>query len=386
LSATPIYLDHNATAPTLPEVREAMAEALSSSWGNPSSVHGPGRAARAAVESARLDVAALIGADREEIVFTSGGTEGDHLAIRGLALAAVQGGRGRHLVSSRLEHPAVLGALGALTARGFEVSWVPPGPNGIIAEQALAGVLRADAALVSLALANHELGNLADVRSLCALAHDGGALFHTDAVQAAGKAPIDVRALAVDALTISGHKLGGPKGVGAVFIRRGLQAEPLLEGGHQEKERRAGTENVPGILGLAAACRRARAELPARAAQMRELGARLQARLLAIPGARLHGDPERRLPGTVNVGFTGAPGELVVIGLDLEGVAVSSGAACSSGTQAPSTVLLAMGLEPARAREAVRFSLGPSNTAAEVDRAVEVTVEVVARVRAAAAC
>jgi cysteine desulfurase len=382
--SAPIYLDHNATAPTLPEVREAMAEALARTWGNPSSVHGPGRAARAAVESARVEVAALVGADREEIVFTSGGTEGDHLAIRGLAAAATRAGRGQHLVSSRLEHPAVLGALAALAARGFEVSWLPPAPTGVFAGDALAGALRADTALVTLALANHELGNLADLHALCARAHDRGALFHTDAVQAAGKTPIDVRLLAVDALTISGHKLGGPKGVGAVFIRRGLQPEPLLEGGHQEKERRAGTENVPGILGLAAACRRARTDLPARIAQMRELGARLQQRLLGIPGARLHGDPDRRLPGTVNVGFAGAPGELVVIGLDLEGVAVSSGAACSSGTQAPSTVLLALGLAPAQAREAVRFSLGPGNTAAEVDRAAAVTAEVVARVRAAA--
>jgi cysteine desulfurase len=383
VSAAPIYLDHNATAPTLPEVREAMAEALARTWGNPSSVHGPGRAARAAVEGARLDVAALIGADREEIVFTSGGTEGDHLAIRGLALAAVQGGRGRHLVSSRLEHPAVLGALTALEARGFEVSWLAPGPTGLFAPEQVASALRVDSALCTLALANHELGNLADVRALCAAAHEGGTLFHSDAVQAAGKLDIDVRALGVDALTISGHKLGGPKGVGAVFIRRGLQPEPLVEGGHQEKERRAGTENVPGILGLAAACRRARTDRQAWAGHLRQLGGRLQARLLAIPGARLHGDLDRRLPGTVNVGFAGAPGELVVIGLDLEGVAVSSGAACSSGTQAPSTVLLALGLPPARAREAVRFSLGPENTAAEVDRAAVATAEVVARVRAA---
>lgn len=381
----PIYLDHNATAPLLPEAREAMAEALTRTWGNPSSVHAPGRAARAAVEAARLEVAALLGADREEIVFTSGGTEGDHLGIRGLAATAVNNGRGRHLVSSRLEHPAVLGALAALAReQDFAVSWVAAGPTGLVDVTELASVLRNETALVTLALANHELGNIADIAAMAALAHGSGALFHSDAVQAAAKLPIDVRALGVDALTISGHKLGGPKGIGALFLRRGLLPEPLLQGGHQEKERRAGTENVPGILGMAAACRRAREDLAARNAHLAALGARLQGRLLQIPGARLHGDPRQRLPGTVNVGFAGASGELVVIGLDLEGVAVSSGAACSSGTQAPSAVLLALGLPPEQAREAVRFSLGPENSEDEVDRAAALTAEVVARVRAAA--
>ena len=386
-----IYLDHNATSPLLPEVRAAMAEALETAWGNPSSVHRYGRQARALVETARAEVAALLGADREEIVFTSGGTEGDHLCIRGLARAAVTGGRGRHLVVSPLEHPAVAGAVAALRGEGFEVSPLPVTDSGRLADGALAASLRSDTALVSVALVNHELGNLYPVEELAAEARAAGALFHSDAVQAAGKQELDVRRLGVDALTLSGHKLGGPKGVGAVFIRRGLTLAPLMEGGHQEKERRAGTENVPGIVGLGVACRRAREELPARSQRFRELGARLQAHLLAIPGSRLHGEGQGqgqgqgqgRSGGTINVGFAGAPGELVVIGLDLEGVAVSSGAACSSGTQAPSAVLLALGMPPARAREAVRFSLGPSSTEAEVDRAAALTALVVGRVRAA---
>jgi len=386
LDAGPIYLDHNATTPLLPEVRLAMARALEQLWGNPSSVHGPGRRARAAVEDARQEVAALVGGDREEIVFTSGGTEADHLAIRGLAADRPHGQR----VSSRLEHPAVHGALASAgQAAGAPAetatTWVAPDSEGRIAPEALAEVIGPEAALVSLALVNHEIGNLYPVAALAAAARGRAAAVrvHTDAVQAAGRIPIDVRGLGVDALSLSAHKLGGPKGVGALWIRRGLMPAPLLAGGHQERERRAGTENVPGIVGFGEAARRARQGLADRAARVAELRDRLEARLLQLPGSRRHGDATARGPGTINVGFEGAPGQLVVIGLDLEGVAVSSGAACSSGTLAPSPVLLALGLPPARAREAVRFSLGPDNTAAEVDQTAQLVATVVARVRAA---
>jgi cysteine desulfurase len=389
LNAGPIYLDHNATTPLLPEVRAAMARALEELWGNPSSVHGPGRRARAAVEDARQEVAALVGGDREEIVFTSGGTEADHLGIRGLADDRPHGQR----VSSRLEHPAVHGALAAAgraagAAAETATSWVPVDAEGRIAPEALAETLRPDAALVSLALVNHELGNLYPVTALAAAARSRApqVRVHTDAVQAAGRIAIDVRALGVDALSLSAHKLGGPKGVGALWIRQGLLPAPLLAGGHQERERRAGTENVPGIVGFGEAARRARQDLtklPDRITRVAALRDRLEARLLQLPGSRRHGDPGARAPGTVNIGFEGAAGQLVVIGLDLEGVAVSSGAACSSGTLAPSPVLLALGLPPARAREAVRFSLGPDNTAEEIDRAAALVATVVARVRAA---
>jgi cysteine desulfurase len=351
-------------------------------WGNPSSVHAVGRRARAAVESARKQVAALVGGDSEEIVFTSGGTEADHLAIRGLAGAAAPSRR--QVISTRVEHPAVLGALEALGAAGMEVTFVPVGTEGQLELAALLGALRDDTALVTIAAANHELGNLYPVAELAAAVRARGGLVHSDAVQAAGRVALDAPALGVDALSLSAHKLGGPKGVGAVWFRRGLPLRPLLLGGHQERERRGGTENVLGIIGFGEACRLARERLPERAAHVAALRDRLEEQLLRIPGARRHGDPGARVPGTANLGFAGAAGELVVIGLDLEGVAVSSGAACTSGTMAPSPVLLALGLAPAQAREAVRFSVGPGNTEDEVDRAAALTAAVVARVRAAA--
>jgi cysteine desulfurase len=375
-----IYLDHNATAPLLPEVRAAMQAALGDSWANPSSIHAAGRRARSAVESARARVAALIGADGEEIVFTSGGTESNHLAIRGLLPAT---GRPA-VVSSRLEHPSVLGALEQLAQLGRSLRWLPALDDGQLALADFEATMAGDTGLVTLALVNHELGNIYPVAELAGRAHAAGALFHADAVQALGRLPLAVGTLGVDALSLSAHKIGGPKGVGALWIKRGLQAASLLSGGHQERERRAGTENVPGIVGFGEACRLAGQELSERAQRAAGLRDRLEAKLLTIPGARRHGDPQRRAPGVSNLGFRGAAGQLVAIGLDLEGVAVSTGAACSSGTVAPSPVLLALGLPPDQAREAVRFSLGPDNTEQDVDRAAALVEAVVARVRAAA--
>lgn len=383
-----IYLDHNATTPLRAEVRAAMVEALDL-WGNPSSIHGPGRRARDAVERARRQVAELVEAAPEEIVFTSGGTEGDNLAIRGLALAAREarrerlGGRPAHVVSSAIEHPAVHGALDELAREGFAVTRLPVGPGGELAAGALEGALRDETVLVTLATANHELGTFYPVGELAACARARGALFHTDAVQAAGKVPFGVGRGHLDAVTLSAHKLHGPKGAGAIFVRRALDLHPLVAGGHQERERRAGTENVVGIVGFGEACRLARAEREETAARVGTLRDRLEARLLQIPGARVHG-AGRRVPGTLNMGFEGAEGGLVLVGLDLEGICVSTGAACTSGSLAPSPVLLALGLAPGRAREAVRFSLGRDTTEAEIDRAAEVTAAVVARVRAAA--
>jgi cysteine desulfurase len=377
VSEAAIYLDHNATAPLLPEVREAMGRALAEAWANPSSIHAAGRRARAAVEDARAQVAALIGALSDEVVFTSGGTEGNHLAIRGLA-----SGSGP-LVSSPLEHPSVLGALEA-AAPGAGVRWLPVAPDGRLSPVDLKSALAGPAALVSLALVNHELGNLYPIPELAGRSRAAGVPFHCDAVQALGRIPVDVTTLGADALTLSAHKIGGPKGVGAVWLRSGQPARPLLAGGHQERERRAGTENVAGIIGFGVACRLAAQGLADRAQQLAHLRDRLERRLLDIPGARRHGDPDARAPGVTNVGFEGAAGQLVAIGLDLDGVAVSTGAACSSGTVAPSPVLRALGLSPARAREAVRFSLGPGNTEAEIDRAAALVELVVARVRAAA--
>jgi cysteine desulfurase len=382
-----IYLDHNATTPLRPEVRAAMMAALEL-WGNPSSIHGPGRQARDAVERARRHVADLIEAAPEEIVFTSGGTEGDHLAIRGLALSAREARRGRlgdrpaHVLSSNIEHPAVQGALDELVREGFAVTRLPVDGHGALAPADVVAALRPETVLVTLAAANHELGTIHPIGEFAQLARAAGALFHTDAVQAAGRIAFGVGRGHLDAVTLSAHKLHGPKGTGAIYLRRGLDLHPLIAGGHQERERRAGTENTVGIVGFGEACRLARAEREETGPRIAALRDRLEARLLAIPGARLHGGG-RRVPGTCNVGFAGAEGGLVLVGLDLEGICVSTGSACTSGSLSPSPVILALGLTPGQAREAVRFSLGRETTEAEVDRAAEVAAMVVARVRAA---
>ncbi|HTB56513.1 MAG TPA: tRNA 2-thiouridine(34) synthase MnmA [Polyangia bacterium] len=376
-----IYLDHNATTPPAPEVLAAMTAALRDLPGNPSSPHGPGRAARAAVERARGEVAALIGAAAEEIVFTSGGSEGNALALGGLlrGVRAARGGGGRlHVVSSPIEHPSVLGAL---AADEVELTLLSVDRTGAIDPAALHAALRPDTALVTLALANHELGNVSELAGLAAIAHRGGALFHADAVQAVGKIPVDVGALGVDALTLSAHKIHGPKGSGAIFLRRGVPFEPAGHGGHQERERRAGTENVAGIVGFGVAARLAEVELAETSARIAALRDRLAARLLEIPASRRHGDPTRALPGTLNVGFAGAPGQLVAAALDLEAVAVSTGAACTSGSLDPSPVLLALGLSREEAASALRFGLGRGTTAEEIDRAASLVGEIVARVR-----
>jgi tRNA (5-methylaminomethyl-2-thiouridylate)-methyltransferase len=383
-----IYLDHAATAPVRAEVADAMATALRAGPGNASSVHAAGRAARAAVETARREVAALLGVTGEEIVFTSGGTEGNNLVVRGLARSAaarLTAGARPHVVSSRLEHPSVLGALAVLEGDGFDVSYVSVDANGAITPEGLRAALRPETALVTLAAANHELGNVSNVAALAAVARAGGALFHTDAVQAAAWRALELGSKGVDAATISAHKLGGPQGVGAVFVRRGLDLPPLVVGGHQEHERRAGTENVAGLVGFGVAARLAAAERAEVAARVAGLRDRLEARLLEIPGARVHGDVTHRVPGTLNVAFAGARGQLVAIALDLEGVCVATGAACTSGSVEPSAVLLALGLAPDAAGEALRFSLGRETTEAEIDRVTTLVPELVARVRGARA-
>jgi tRNA (5-methylaminomethyl-2-thiouridylate)-methyltransferase len=377
-----LYFDHNATTPLRAEVLDAMTAALRELPGNPSSVHAPGRAARAAIEDARAEVAALVGARPEDVVFTSGGTEANALALAGLLGASGRraGSRPR-VVTSPLEHPSVLAALAALDV---ELALVAVGARGEITADALAAAMQPGTALVTLAHANHELGNLYDVATLAGIAHAAGARFHTDAVQAAGKLPIDLGvlgALGADALTISAHKLHGPKGVGAVCLARGAAFDPPAGGGHQERERRAGTENVAGIVGFGVAARLARAELEGAARRIAALRDRLEARLLALPGARLHGDPQRRLPGTLNVGFAGAPGQLVCAALDLEGVSASTGAACTSGSLAPSAVLTALGLPRAEAAEAIRFGLGGDNGEADVDRVAALLPAILERIR-----
>jgi cysteine desulfurase len=380
----PIYLDHNATTPPHARVRAAVAGALEAGFGNPSSVHAFGRAARDLVERARAEVAALAGAGPEEVVFTSGGTEGDHLAVVGAARAA-RAARGRdRVVSSPLEHPAVRGALAQLAGEGFAIALAPVDAAGRIDPADVRALVDGRTALCSFALANHEIGTVYPIAELAALAHAAGALFHSDAVQAAGKIPLDVEALGVDLLTLSAHKLYGPKGVGALYQRRGVELAPLVAGGHQERARRPGTENVPGIAGFGAAAALCREEMHAWSPRLAGLRDRLEQGALAV-GARRFGPAEGRVPNTANLGWEGVAGELLMASLDLEGVAVSTGAACTSGSLEPSPVVLALGVERAVALEATRFSLGIESTEEEIDAVLALLPAIVERVRAAGA-
>ncbi|MDA8345131.1 MAG: cysteine desulfurase family protein [Thermaerobacter sp.] len=378
-----IYLDHAATTALDPRALDAMMPFLREGFGNASSVHRVGQDARRAVDRARNDVAALIGARADEIIFTSGGTEADNLAVFGLT-----GGREdnrRHVVTSAIEHHAVLHAMAHLAELGYELTIVAPGPDGHVDPGAIAAALRQDTALCSVMLANNETGTLQDVAAMAKAAHDVGALFHTDAVQAAGLVPVDVQALGVDALTLTGHKFYGPKGAGALYLRRGTRIAPTQRGGAHERGRRAGTENVPAIVGLGAAARLALEDMGLRAERMVVLRDRLWLALRAVPGAHRNGDPERCLPGHLNVRFDGVDGEAAVLNLDLRGIAASMGSACSSGSLEASHVLLALGLSHADARGGIRLTLGRETTEAEVDAAAVTLREIVERQRALSA-
>jgi cysteine desulfurase len=374
------YFDHNATTPVDPEVLEVMLPFLGQEFGNASSIHSAGQRARAAVEAARASVAALLGAKPSEIVFTSGGTEADNLAVLGTLAAA--GGAKRHLITSRIEHPAVLGACHALGRRGVEISYLPVGRDGIVDPGDVRKALRPETALISVMHANNELGTVQPIEEIGRIAAEADVIFHSDAVQSAGKLPLDVNQLGVDLLSISAHKLYGPKGVGALYVRTGTVLVAQFHGGHDERDRRPGTENVAGIAGLGKAAELARRHLAEDAGRLRGLRDRLERELLAaVPEARLNGDAQRRVPNTANISFLGAGGEALVIALDLKGIACSTGAACSSGAIEPSHVLTAIGLSPLEARASLRISLGRGTTAEEIDYAVGVIPPVVDRLR-----
>lgn len=379
------YLDHNATTPVRPEVLDALLPWLRDGYGNPSSVYSLGQKARAAVEKAREKVAALIGAaDASEIVFTSGGSESDVLAIAGGAWQAHDESKGkrRKVVTTKIEHDAVRLLGSQLRRRGFEVAEARCGADGITLLPDLLASIDDATAVVSVMLANNETGALQPVVEAAAAARAKGALAHTDAVQALGKAPVDVKALGVDLLALSGHKLNAPKGVGALFVRRGVRLAPTITG-HQEKNRRGGTENVASIVGLGVACELAARELSAAAAHALALRRRLEAGVLAIPGSRLNGPAERRLPNTSHFSFEGLDGHHLVVALDLDGVCASSGPACSSGASTPSHVLAAMGADPKFATGSLRVSTGWGTTDADADRFLAVLPKAVARLRAA---
>jgi cysteine desulfurase len=379
--ATRIYLDHNATTPPSAEVVDAMTRALAGEFGNPSSIHAFGQRAKAALDEARVEVARLIGAEPADVVFTAGGTEADILAVRG-ALDGQPSPARRRLVTSAIEHEAVLNTARALERRGCPLTVLPVTRDGLVEPAALEGALDDEAALVSIMTANNETGVIEPIADLAAVARARGVPVHTDAVQAAGKIPIDVAAIGVDLLSIAAHKLGGPKGVGALWIRRGTKLVSPISGGRQERNRRAGTENVPAIVGFGVAARIARAGLDQSARRTGALRDRLEAGILAsIPRTAVNGNGAPRVPNTANVAFEGLEAESLLIALDLDGIAVSTGSACSSGTLEPSYVLRAMGLPPGRVQSSIRFSLGTTTTEAEIEHVLQVLPAVVSRLR-----
>jgi cysteine desulfurase len=380
-----IYLDHNATTPVDPAVADAVSQVMREEFGNPSSVHHFGQRAKTVLDQARTAVAALVGGDPSEIVFTSGGTESDNFAIRGVAEALEPTGR-RHLIASAIEHEAVLQTLKALARRGWTTTLIAPDADGIVSPAALAAAITPETALVSVMHANNEIGIIEPLRELADVAHARHVLFHSDAVQSAGKIPLDVHALGLDLLSLSAHKFHGPKGIGALWIKRGTRLSAYATGGRQERTRRAGTENVPAIAGLGVAAAHAREVMAGSGARLAALRDRLEQGILAtVPDTIVNGARQPRVPNTSNISFDGVEAESLLIALDLEGVAVSTGSACSSGTLEPSHVLKAMGLPAPRTLNSIRFSLGPGNTDAEIDRVLAILPGIVSRLRAVTA-
>jgi cysteine desulfurase len=376
-----VYFDYNATTPLSPEVIEAVTRSSTDVFGNASSIHRVGQQAKAQLDDARSAVATLLGADPSEVVFTCGGTEADNFAIRGAAEALEPTGR-RHLIATAIEHEAVLNTFRALARRGWRTTLLPVDPSGIVAPDRLREAITAETALVSVMHANNEIGTIQPIAALAAIAHAHGALMHTDAVQSAGKIPVDVRTLGVDLLSLSAHKFNGPKGAGTLWIKRGTRMQPTMTGGKHERNRRAGTENVPAIAGLGVAARRADAKLSAEGVRVAALRDRLETQILAtVPGTAVNGARDARVPNTTNISFDRVEAESLLIALDLEGVAVSTGSACSSGTLEPSHVLKAMGLPPHRTQNSLRFSLGMFSTDAEVDYVAGILPRLVEKLR-----
>lgn len=377
-----VYLDYAATTPVDPRVLHAMLPYFTEVAGNASSVHGFGQEARAAVDRARAQVAETVGARPAEIVFTSGATESDNLAVMGVALATE--GRGRHIVTTAIEHHAILEACHFLERRGYTVTYLPVGNRGIVDPDDVRRALRADTILISVMAANNEIGTLQPIAEIGRLARERNIVFHSDATQLVGAAAVSVDDLHVDLLSMSAHKRYGPKGVGALYARTGVPLAPTQRGGSHERGRRGGTENVPGIVGFGAALRIALDELEQERTRLLALRDRLIREALALPGAHLNGDPVLRLPNNVNLSFDGTDSQSLVMGLDLRGVASSSGSACTSGAMEASHVLVALGLSQERAAAAVRLTLGRGTTDADITYALEVLRDVVTRLQRAA--
>ena len=376
----PVYFDYAATTPVDPRVVDAMLPFLKDVCGNPSSVHSFGRAAKSAVRDAREEIAKLIDAEVEHIFFTSGGSESDALLLKGYFLAQQDAGKRAKFVTSTIEHHAVLRTCETLQSRGAEIVYVSADKEGAVSPAAVTANLDGDAALVSVMTANNEIGTIEPIQEIAAAAHARGALFHTDAVQAVGHIPLSVRDMGIDALSLSGHKLYAPKGIGALYVHPKVKILPLIEGGEQERGMRAGTENVPAIVGLGCAAKLANEEMAAEGKRIRALGVKLAHGIQLLQGAYINGkDPasESRLPGNVNFGIAGIASDTMLIRLDLAGFAVSAGSACSAGSIAPSHVLMAIGCTKARAGESIRVSLGRFTKEKDIDVFLRVLREIV---------
>jgi cysteine desulfurase len=372
------YFDHNATTPVSPEVQEAVVPCFGEVYGNASSIHHFGQMAKQRLEAARRRTAALLGCRPPEVVFTSGGTEADNLAL----LGAVRPCAGKHVITTVIEHPAVLAACAQIEREGGDVTYLRGGARGVVDPDDVRLALRSNTALVSVMHVNNELGTVQPLAPISRITRDAGVLLHSDGVQAVGRLATDVNGLGVDLYSISGHKIYAPKGIGGLYVRKGTNLAPILYGGHHERDRRPGTENVLGAVGLGAAADAASGAREAESARLAALRDRLEAGILArVPDAGVNGDRAARVPNTTNLYFDYLEGESLVIALDLRGFAVSSGSACSSGSVEPSHVLLAIGLAPERARSSIRFSLGRSNTAEQVDALIDAVADAVSHLR-----
>jgi len=367
-----VYLDHNATTPVHPEVRKAIEPYLDDQFGNPSSIHWAGRDVRKGVEDARQEIASFFGCQPLEVVFTSSGTESDNLAVKGIAYR--KGNAGKHIITSQVEHPAVINTCRFLETQGFRVTFVPVNRYGIVEPDSIRDALAEDTILVSVMYANNETGDVMPVPEIGAIAREAGVVMHTDAVQAAGKIPIDFGTIPVDLLTFSGHKVNALKGTGGLIVRKGVEIEAMTHGGHQERGRRGGTENVAGIVAMGKSFQILKEGMEEEVAETRRLRDRFE--------KGLNGHPTQRLPNTVNISFRFVEGEAMLLNLDMMGIACSSGSACTSGSLEASPILLAMGADPTDAQGALRFSLGRGNTEEDIDYAVDAIETVVTKLRA----
>lgn len=375
-----LYLDHNATTPVSPEVIKAMLPYFDKIFGNPSSIHRPGQEGRKAIDEARERVALFIGGSPNEIVFTSGGTEANNLAIKGVAYANCK--KGKHIITSSIEHHSVLNPCKYLEKQGFKVTYLPVDKYGLIDPDDVRKVITNETILITIMHANNEVGTIEPISEIANIAKEKGMSFHTDAIQSIGKIAVNVDELNIDLLSISGHKIYGPKGIGALYIRRGTRIQPLIHGGHHERNLRAGTENVPGIVGLAKAIEIAKSSMEEEGKRLAHLRDKLEKGILKnIDNVYLNGHPTQRLPNTLNISFEYIEGESIILNLDLKGIATSSGSACTSSSLEPSHVLKAMGQGGAIAQGSIRFSLGKDNTSEDIDYLLEVLPEIVDRLR-----